>query len=344
MARTLRPPNNRPQAPSPRRARPQSDPAGWRELGEAYGQVLVRRGMSRSTIAVSMRAVRGFTGFLILRGCLRVDQFGKENLAAVWPWLSGRRVHWGHRQGLPWSPASVRSWTNTIRQFLRWVARSGQTLQDWSLWVPPVKVPRSLPRALRTDEVMHLLTAGSSKSPRDLRDHAVLELLYAAGLRVGELLGLDLADLDLREGEVQVRHGKGGRDRRVPIGDPAVRALRVYLESGRELLGARRVGGASPAVFLSVRGRRLQIPAAETMIRRRAQDAGLKGRITPHVLRHTAAVHLLRGGADIRHIAEFLGHASVGTTARYTRLSLADLRQALVRSHPRSRLGPLTDP
>lgn len=316
----------------------QPDLETWPDLVSAYRERLVRRAASAATITLEMRALRGFTTALARRGCRRVAQLTPDHLVAFGAWLATRRVQHGQRRGKPWSPLSVLTWTNVVRRFLRWAARAEHTLLDWSLWIAPVKAPRTLPRVLTAGEMTRLLATASGTKPRDVRDRAVLELLYASGLRVGELVALVLADLDLRDGEVRVRHGKGGHERRVPIGPPAIRAVTRYLERARGHASVQRAGLPSPAVFLSRTGRRFAVQDVEMMVRRRAREADL-GRVTPHALRHTAAVHLLRGGADVRHIQVFLGHACVGTTARYTQLNVEDLRRALDRAHPRSRLA-----
>jgi integrase/recombinase XerD len=310
-------------------------------LAEAYVGHLVRRNLSLATRVQWTRHVDAFVVFLALRGCRTVARLGPEDLAAFEAWLLRRRVRVGPRKGMRLVPGSLAAWTNAIRGFLQWLARQGHTLLDWSLWLTCVKVSRGLPRVLSPDEVVRLLEATAGDQPIDLRDRAALELLYASGLRVGEMVHLDLADLDLLAGEGMVRHGKGGRDRRALLGECAVRALAVYLASGRESLAARRSGAPSPAVFLSARGARWSRLSAEIMLHRRAARAGLHGRVTPHVLRHTAAVHLLLGGADVRHVQEFLGHASVETTTWYTALSREELRAALLSAHPRSTLGAL---
>jgi integrase/recombinase XerD len=161
------------------------------------------------------------------------------------------------------------------------------------------------------------------------RDRAVLELLYGTGLRVGEASRLDVPDLDLREGVLLVRNGKGRKDRVVPVPGRAAAALDVYLLEARPDL-ARLY---DPALFLSTFGVRLGAPGMRLMIKKHGRAIG--ARLTPHTLRHTCATHLLRGGADIRHVQELLGHRSLATTALYTRVAIADLRAVIARSHPR---------
>lgn len=200
------------------------------------------------------------------------------------------------------------------------------------------RVPAGLPKALSEEEVEALLRAPSGDSPRARRDRAVLELLYAAGLRISELSSLDCGDVDLDEALVSVL-GKGGKARIVPIGRHAVVAVRTWLEEGRPRLrsGAARVPREeADALFLSTRGRRLSRQAGWVVVREAAARAGLSERVSPHVLRHSFATHLLDHGADIRVVQELLGHASITTTQLYTKVSAERLRRVYLEAHPRA--------
>ena len=161
------------------------------------------------------------------------------------------------------------------------------------------------------------------------RDRAILELLYGAGIRLGEAVRADVSDLDLRQGLLLVRNGKGKKDRVVPVGGRAALALGTYLADVRPELVKR----LESALFLSRDGARLSKIGLQAMVKRHGQAIGLH--VSPHTLRHTCATHLLRGGADIRHVQELLGHRSLQTTALYTRVAIEDLRQVLARAHPR---------
>jgi integrase/recombinase XerC len=169
-------------------------------------------------------------------------------------------------------------------------------------------------------------------SPTGLRDVAMLELLYATGIRVGELVGLDLDDLDRDRHLVRVL-GKGRKERAVPYGRPARRALDAWLATGRPAL---RTGGSGPALFLGARGGRIDQRAVRTMVHRRIADVPGAPDIGPHGLRHTAATHLLEGGADLRSVQELLGHASLATTQLYTHVTTDRLRTAYRQAHPRA--------
>jgi len=190
-----------------------------------------------------------------------------------------------------------------------------------------------VPRTLSPAEAERLVEAASGTSPRSMRDRALVELLYGAGLRVSEAVGLVKAAVDL-EGRIVRVTGKGGKERLVPLGRPAAEALRRYLAIGRPHLDRRH----RPDLFLNARGGALTRAGAFLILRRLADRAGLEpGRVHPHLLRHSFATHLLEGGADLRSVQEMLGHADVGTTERYTHVSDRHRRDAYFRAHPHAR-------
>lgn len=226
----------------------------------------------------------------------------------------------------------------TIRTWFAFLTERGVTARDAASLLQSPAPGRHLPRVLRVDEVVRLLEAPDAATAVGRRDRALLELLYAAGARVGEVCGLDLPDVDLDQRQVRL-DGKGGKQRIVPVGAPAVEALRTYLGVARPtfLAGARDGAAATPdAVFLGVRGGRLGPRDARTVVERAARAAGV-GHVTPHTLRHSAATHLLEGGADVRQVQEVLGHRSLATTQRYTHLSRGRLREVHAAAHPRAR-------
>jgi integrase/recombinase XerD len=183
------------------------------------------------------------------------------------------------------------------------------------------------------EQVEALLGAIAGHDQLALRDRALLETLYAAGLRVSEATALDVDDLDLEDGTVRA-FGKGAKERLVPIGRSARRALEAYLVRARPLLAGPRSG---PALFLNAQGTRLTRQGCWKILRRHARHAGLEAAVSPHVLRHSFATHLLAGGADIRSVQELLGHASLATTQVYTRVTQDRLREVYLRAHPRAR-------
>jgi site-specific recombinase XerD len=227
----------------------------------------------------------------------------------------------------------------TIRTWFAFLAERGVVARDVATLLQSPTPGRHLPRVLRVDEVTRLIEAPDAATPVGRRDRALLELLYAAAARVGEACGLDLADVDLPQQQVRL-DGKGGKQRIVPLGVPAVDALRTYLGAARPTLlpspGRATAGVAADAVFLGVRGGRLSTREARTVVERAAVLAGV-GHVTPHTLRHTAATHLLEGGADVRQVQEVLGHSSLATTQRYTHLSRGRLREVHAAAHPRAR-------
>ncbi len=194
--------------------------------------------------------------------------------------------------------------------------------------------PRPLPRALTVSEAEGLVEAPDLRGPLGRRDRALLEFLYGTGARVSEAVGIDTEDIDLDE-RVAVVTGKGDKQRIVPLGSAAVEAISSYLD---DRLALRRHGRDSGALFLNARGGRLTRQGVWKIVRKHAANAGLDpARVSPHVLRHSAATHMLEGGADLRVVQEILGHASISTTQIYTRVSPRHLREVYVASHPRSR-------
>jgi tyrosine recombinase XerC len=212
------------------------------------------------------------------------------------------------------APASIARKVSTIRTFLRFLVHEGHLEHAPLSGVRGPKRPRRLPAYLSPEQVTALIEAASGASPGELRDRALLELLYACGLRVSEVTGLDVGDVDLAEGIARVR-GKGGKERLVLMGRPAVQALRRYLRDGRPALLRQP---HQQALFLNMRdGQRLSARSVQAIVRRYAQRAGIDRRVWPHLLRHTFATHMLDGGADLRVVQELLGHASPTSTQIY---------------------------
>jgi integrase/recombinase XerD len=248
-------------------------------------------------------------------------------------------------------PASHRRKAAAIRAFYRFCFAEGLIERDIASLLDLPRASRQLPDTLDVSQVESILDAPSVDEPLGLRDRALLELLYACGLRISEALSLDMDDLSLTEASVRVI-GKGDRERRLPIGDVALQALAAYIERARPMLMATGtpVSGKSPVaavaaqtratrggpVFVSQRGARLSRMAAWRVIRQAALRGGVTGHVTPHTLRHSFATHLLEGGADLRVVQELLGHASITTTQLYTHLTGERIRQVYSRAHPRA--------
>jgi integrase/recombinase XerD len=237
------------------------------------------------------------------------------------------------------APTSITRSLVVVRTLHRFLVSEGVAAVDPAVDVAAPRTPSSLPKALPEEAVERLLAAVVGNEPAHRRDRAILELLYATGMRISELTGLSLSDLDLESGLVRV-FGKGSKERVVPFGRLARVALDEWLSvSGRDAFVPRRWArrGDSEAVFLNVRGGRLTRQGAWGVVRKYGDAIGLADVLSPHVLRHSCATHLLDHGADLRIVQELLGHASISTTQIYTRVSTDRLRQVFLDAHPRAR-------
>ncbi|WP_428507083.1 site-specific tyrosine recombinase XerD [Pseudonocardia sp.] len=221
-----------------------------------------------------------------------------------------------------------------VRGLHRFAVRDGLVADDVTREVTPPAQTARLPKALTVDEVDQLLAGCIGDGPGPLRDRALLELLYSTGARISEAVGLDRDDLDAGARTVRL-HGKGGKERIVPVGRPALAAVDAYLVRARPALAAR--GRGTPALLLNARGARLSRQSAWHVLRHAAEVAGVTAEVSPHTLRHCFATHLLAGGADVRVVQELLGHASVTTTQIYTRVTVDVLREVYATTHPRAR-------
>jgi integrase/recombinase XerD len=238
----------------------------------------------------------------------------------------------GDDEHRPVSPATIHRKSACLRSFYRHLRREGLRESDPTATLSAPRRSRKLPQVLTRGEVEKLLSQPSGTDPHALRDRALLELMYASGLRASEAIGLELADLDLDERMLRAR-GKGSKERIVPIGQAALRALNVYLERGRPKLVKDR---PETHLFVNFRGGQLTRQGLYKIVRRHATSAGLADRMSPHTLRHTFATHLLAGGCDLRSVQEMLGHADVSTTQLYTHLSSDRLKDVYFKSHPRA--------
>ena len=291
----------------------------------------VERGRAPSTVAAYRRDLRRYAAWLDERG-LDVEVVGEGEVVAY--------VRSLEAAGL--APASRARSTVTVRSLHRYLAVEGVTEADAGADVAVPSVPAGLPKALTEAQVATLLDSVGGDRPVDRRDRAILEVLYGTGLRIAELVGLSLADLDLDAGLLRA-FGKGRKERIVPLARLTRRSLEEWLDPGGrpELVPvqwARRAD--AEAVFLNQRGGRLSRQGAWLVVRKRADDAGLGGIVWPHVLRHSCATHMLERGADIRAVQELLGHASIATTQVYTKVTVERLRSVYDEAHPRARRSP----
>ncbi len=286
----------------------------------------VERDLSRHTVRAYVADV---TSLAVHASRLGLGEPGQLQLRTLRSWLANQQVTGRSRTTLARRATAA-------RVFTAWLARTGRADADHGASLGSPKARRTLPPVLRVDEAGNLVAraveAASDGTPVGLRDAAMLELLYATGIRVGELVALDVDDVDRERNVVRV-FGKGRKERSVPFGHPAAKALDRWLLEGRPALVA---DGAGAALFVGARGRRIDQRAVRTLVHRRVSEVPGAPDIGPHGLRHTAATHLLEGGADLRAVQEMLGHASLATTQLYTHVSSDRLRRAYQQAHPRA--------
>jgi integrase/recombinase XerD len=288
--------------------------------GYLDGLRLVRR-LSPRTLEAYASDLRRYAEHVAGRGPGRWDRVRPQHIAEY--------LARGRREGA--SPRTLARRRSAIAGFHAHESRLSGA-DNPAAELEPMRVGRALPRALALEDVERLLAQTAGEGPLALRDRALLELAYASGLRVSELLGLDVENLDL-EGRWVVVVGKGGKERFVPFGGAAARSLERYLEGARPRLARH---GRQGALFVSRRGRRLGRVGFWKSLAGYARAAGLEQAVSPHVLRHSFATHLLAGGADLRAVQELLGHASVTTTQIYTEVSREHLREVHRQFHPRA--------
>jgi integrase/recombinase XerD len=294
----------------------------------------IERGVAANTLSSYRRDLRRYSKHLSDRGIHDLAKVGEDDVSDFLVAL---------RQGDPDSGASALSAVSAARALIavrglhRFAVAEGLTDLDVARAVRPPTPSRRLPKSLTIDNVLALLDGAGGDSPADgpltLRNRALLELLYSTGSRISEAVGLDVDDIDTQARSVLLS-GKGGKQRLVPVGRPAVQALDAYLVRGRPELARR--GRGTPAIFLNVRGGRLSRQSAWQVLQDAAERAGIKSGVSPHMLRHSFATHLLEGGADVRVVQELLGHASVTTTQIYTLVTVHALREVWAGAHPRA--------
>ena len=294
--------------------------------------LVVERGLAPNSVTSYLRDLRRYVAFLDARGVRAIGGVTEADVSAYAADL-GTAVD---DDGRPrYAPASKARAVVSVRALHRFALDEGFAAADPTEELQAGRVPQGIPKALTEAQVTALLGAVTGDDPRALRDRAVLETLYAGGLRIAELVGLDRADIDLDGGLVRA-FGKGRKERIVPIGRPARAEITEYLRRGRPELETRRRPVGDP-VFLNSRGGRLSRQAGWKIVHDAGVRAGLGDTLSPHVLRHSCATHMLDHGADIRVVQELLGHASLSTTQIYTFVSPERLRRAYAAAHPRAR-------
>jgi len=288
--------------------------------------LIVERGLSNHSLAAYRRDLKLYQSYLSERAVSESTAVDADVLRRFVPWLrDATSTH-----GRAYAPRSIARTLAAVRGFHRFLVAEGLAASDPSADVVTPRLPRSLPNALSVAQVERLLAAPSGDTPASLRDRALLELLYGAGLRISELVALDVDDVDLTLRTVRCL-GKGRKERIVPFGRPATRALQALLVRGRPALEP-----TGPWLLCNQRGGRLTRQGAWKIVKTYADQAGLGALVSPHTLRHSFATHLVDGGADVRVVQELLGHASVNTTQIYTQVSTSRLRSVYERAHPRA--------
>ncbi|HEX4703051.1 MAG TPA: site-specific tyrosine recombinase XerD [Pseudonocardiaceae bacterium] len=297
-------------------------------LRQYLDHLAVERGTARNTLQSYTRDLTRYLRHLTALGITELAEVTEPRITAF---LGALRE--GDTEHPPLAASSSARAVVAVRGLHRFALLEGLIETDPARQVRPPSAPRRLPKALPLDDVLRLLETVDADEPRALRDRALLELLYSTGARISEAVGLDLDNVD-RVDRVVLLDGKGGKQRLVPIGRPALTALDAYLIRVRPALATK--GRGTPAVFLNLRGGRLSRQSAWQVLREAADRAGIRTPVSPHTLRHSFATHLLEGGADVRVVQELLGHASVTTTQVYTLVTVTTLREVYATAHPRA--------
>jgi site-specific recombinase XerD len=302
-------------------------PAAWRHALDAYRSHLAEeRMLANHTIRSYLSDAAQLAAFCASFGIVDPDEV--EPLVL--------RRHLAQLSSHGYARASIARKAAAARSFFRLLHKRGLVERDPGSDLGTPKGHRRLPKVLRRDQIDALLAAPDAETAVGLRDRALLEVLYASGARIAEVVGLDLGCIELTAGTVRLL-GKGSKERIVPLGEPACVAVERYLDRGRPVLAARAPEDepCNPALMLNRRGRRLSDRDARTAVEQAAAAAGL-GHVTPHTLRHSYATHLLEGGADLRSVQELLGHVATSTTQLYTHVSRDHVRMSYEHAHPRA--------
>ena len=292
---------------------------------EFVNYLQIEKGLSANTISAYRRTLVRYLDFLAELGIDSPESVTKDSLVAFATNLQDQK---GYRL----SPRSVAQAFSAVRMFHRFMVTEGYTEADPTGVLTSPRMTMRLPRALNHEQVEKLLDAPGGGDEKGIRDRLILEMLYATGMRISELVGLDVGDIDLSERLVTCR-GKGGKWRIVPFGKSTGETLETYLKDARPELAR---GRGSPALILNMRGGRLTRQGCWKIIKGHARTAGIEDLVTPHVLRHTFATHLLEGGAGLLVVQELLGHVSISTTQIYTEVTKEHLMDVYRRTHPRA--------
>lgn len=309
-----------------------------RQIDGYLDHLLVERGLAKNSMSAYRRDLGRYQEFLVSRGFL---EFSAVTASEISDFLIALRL--GSEQHPALAPSSAARTLIAVRGLHAFLAKEGITSTDSARAVKPPGVSKRLPKALTFAEIERLLNAVGSNSEADLsvlmmRDQALLELLYGTGARISELTDLSLDDVSTLSKDLPILRlkGKGNKERLVPVGSHALRALDRYLVRSRPMLASKST--SSSALFLNARGTKLSRQSAWTILQAAAQRADLAGKVSPHTMRHSFATHLLENGADVRVVQELLGHASVTTTQIYTLVTVDQLREVYATAHPRAKV------
>ena len=310
-------------------ARPVASQAIKSAVSGYLDHLAVERGSATNTLLSYRRDLQRYSDYLAAIGIEDLDRVSSTDISGFVAYLRTG----GERQ--PLSASSAARATVAVRGLHKFSAREQLVSSDVAHAVKPPVAVRRLPKAIALEDVERLLeAAGPLDTPRGVRDRALLELLYGTGARISEAVGTSVDDIDIAGGAVTL-FGKGGKQRRVPLGSYAADAVSAYLVRARPILAAG--GRGTPRVFLNARGGPLSRQSAWAVLRAAAERAGLADTISPHTMRHSYATHLMERGADVRVVQELLGHASVTTTQIYTLVTVDQLREVYAAAHPRAR-------
>jgi integrase/recombinase XerC len=302
--------------------------ATFDEIRDAYSHYLTNeKALSAHTVRAYLGDLDSFVEHLANNG---VKEISDVNLQLIRSWLATQQVRGGARTTLSRRAAS-------IRLFTKWATKRGYMTVDVGATLATPKSHHTLPGVLTQGDAVTAIDSMATRAaefdtPTSIRDVALIELLYATGARVSEICGLDLEDLDFHRNTIRVL-GKGNKERMIPMGAPAVKALNTYINDARSQLANDK---SARALFLGARGKRIDQRAVRTVVYEALSALEGVERMGPHSLRHSAATHLLEGGADLRTVQEILGHSSLATTQIYTHVSTDRLRQAFKQAHPRA--------
>ncbi len=297
--------------------------AQWQQAERFLTHLALERRLSQHTVIGYRRDLTCLAGFCDREGIPHWRDLKVHHLR--------RYAAVSHGSGL--NPRSIQRRLSGARSFLKYLVREGELTQNPATGVSAPRAARRLPSTLDVDQMAHVIEIGG-KDPVSIRDRAILELLYSSGLRLGELVGLDLGDIDLADGMARVT-GKGRKTRLVPVGRHAREALRAWLKARTAMAGI-----GEKAMFTGTRGGRISPRTVQARVTHWARHSGLGQRVHPHLFRHSFATHLLESSGDLRSVQEMLGHANISTTQIYTHLDFQHLAQVYDKAHPRARKRP----